>query len=414
MTERTDPAGEASVSRRGRVVLFTAFEPSGDAHAAPVIAALKARSPDLLIYAWGGPKMADAGAQLVESTCDDGAMGLGGLSKISAVRREIAKIRRWSAEHRVVVHVPVDSPAANFPVCKILKPKGVRIAHLVAPQLWAWGGWRINKLRRLTDCVMCLLPFEERWFRERQVPAKFIGHPVVNRELDTVAIADRIRSLPVGSPRILLLPGSRSGEVKANLRLLVATFLELADRNRGTAGLIVCANQRLAKLVRELVPDMPTGLHVIVGDIDAAIHWCDLALNVSGTVSLDLTRQGRPMVGVYRTGVISWLGAKAVLRSPHRLLPNVIAGREIVPEFVPAPPWISSRTLAQAAGRYLQDSRNVAITAEELRRVALRFHGHQPDEEAAEIVLRLVDGRPIEDPRPMPPPTVDPILAEPR
>jgi len=406
------PVAAPADARRGRVVLFTAFEPSGDAHAAPVIAALKERDPDLLIYAWGGPKMADAGAQVVEMTAGDGAMGLVGLAKILKVRRHILAIRDWSQQQRVVVHVPVDSPAANFPICKFLKPRGVRVAHLVAPQMWAWGGWRVNKLRRLTDVVMCLLPFEEQWYRSRHVPAKFIGHPVINRELDTADLAKREKHLTQGSPRILLLPGSRSGEVKANLRLMVATFVELADRNRGCAGLIVAANAELAKLCRKLIPDMPTGLHIVINDdsmLDAAIHWCDLVLAVSGTVSLDIARQQRAMIGIYRVGLISWLGAKIVLKTPFRLLPNVIAGRRIVPEFVPCAPWMGPRVLVDEATRFLKDSRNVAIAAEELRRVVLRFHGHNPDVEAADIVMRLIESRPIEDAKPAPPPTEDPV-----
>jgi lipid-A-disaccharide synthase len=388
---------QSDSGRRGRAVLFTAFEPSGDAHAAPVIAELKRRDPNLIVYAWGGPKMEAAGATIISSTCDDGAMGLEGFKKVFSVRQEIQKLKRWATQHRVLVHVPVDSPAANFPICLHLKSKGVRVAHLVAPQIWAWGRWRLKKLRRATDVLMCLLPFEEAWFRERRIPAKFIGHPVVNRELDTAAIAERQKTLPQGSPRILLLPGSRSGEVRANLALLVRSYIELADRNRGTAGLIVAANERLAKLVRGTLGEMPIGLHMIVGDIDAAIHWADLALTVSGTVSLDLTRQHRPMVGVYRTGLLSYFGAKFMLKTPYRLLPNVIASREIVPEFVPAPPWISPKSIVEAATRFLKDSKNMAIASEELRRVALRFHGRTPDASAADIVLRLLDGRPIED-----------------
>jgi lipid-A-disaccharide synthase len=399
--------------RRKGIVLFTAFEPSGDAHAAPVIAALRRRAPDLPICAWGGPRMADAGAQLVATTAEDGAMGLVGLRKIASVRRHIRAIADWAKGQRILVHVPVDSPAANFPVVAALKPSGVRVAHLVAPQMWAWGSWRVAKLRRLTDVVLCLLPFEEEWFRSRRVPAKFIGHPVINREVDLDAIRARQGTLPTGAPRILILPGSRSGEVRSNLRLLVSAYLELADRHRGIAGLVVAANQSLARLCREVVADWPVGLHLAVNDggglLEAAIHWCDLALNVSGTVSLDLTRQHRPMIGLWRGSVVSWLGSKLVLRTPHRLLPNIIAGRRIVPEFVPAPPWMGPGPIVAAASELLKDSKRLAVAAEELRRVQVRFHGHHPDEEAVETILRLVSGRAIDDPRPMPPPTVDPV-----
>jgi len=382
------------VSTAARSVLFTAFEPSGDAHAAPVIAELRRRDPDLRIFAWGGPRMEEAGAEVLERTADDGAMGLGGIARAAAVWREVRRIRRWIVRQRVVVHVPVDSPAANFPVCKVTKAAGARVVHLVAPQLWAWGSWRIGKLRRLTDGVLCLLPFEERWFRERHVPARFIGHPVLGEPLDLEAVAARAARLPRGSPRILLLPGSRSGEVRANLRLLAEAWVELGHLNRGTAGLIVAANEAIARQVRGILGDFPTGLHMTVGDVAAGIRWCDLALCVSGTVSLDVARQHKPMVAVYRTGPVSYFGAKFILRTPRRLLPNIIAGREIVPEFVPhwVPFGTGAKPIVEAALPYLRDSRNVAVTAEELRRVTRRFEGHHPAEEATDAILRVAGG----------------------
>ena len=165
-------AGMGEHSGLRGTVLFTAFEPSGDAHAAPVVKALRGLAPDLFVAAWGGPKLHEAGATVIERSADDGAMGLSALSRMGAVRRHAAAIDRWRSQHRVTVHVPVDSPAANFPIARRFKRSGVRVCHLVAPQLWAWGAWRLNKLRRCTDCVLCLLPFEEKWFRDRQISAK--------------------------------------------------------------------------------------------------------------------------------------------------------------------------------------------------------------------------------------------------
>lgn len=121
-------AKDAAAGHRGQAsVLFTAFEPSGDAHAAPVIAELLRRAPQLRIYAWGGPKMEKAGATLLGRTADDGAMGLGSLRRVLAVRREIKRIKQWIREYRVLAHVAVDSPAANFPICKAVQKTGARI-----------------------------------------------------------------------------------------------------------------------------------------------------------------------------------------------------------------------------------------------------------------------------------------------
>lgn len=172
------------MSAARKVVLFTAQEPSGDAHAAPVVARLRAAYPDIEPVAWGGPKMAAAGATMLGRTADDGVMGLAGLSKVAEVKRLHDEIVAWARANPVAVHMPVDSPSANYPLCARLKPLGARIVNLVAPQLWAWAPWRIRKVRRLSDVLLCLLPFEEEWFRTRGVTAKYIGHPVLSKPID--------------------------------------------------------------------------------------------------------------------------------------------------------------------------------------------------------------------------------------
>jgi len=167
-----------------KVILFTALEPSGDAHAAPVIARLRAEYPDIEPVAWGGPKMEAAGATMLGRTADDGVMGIKGVSRALEVRALHNTIVEWASKNPVAVHMPVDSPSANYPLCARLKPMGVKIVNLVAPQLWAWAPWRIKKVRRLSDVLLCLLPFEEQWFRVRGVTAKFVGHPLLSKSLE--------------------------------------------------------------------------------------------------------------------------------------------------------------------------------------------------------------------------------------
>jgi len=371
-------------SDRRTTVLFTAFEPSGDAHAAPVIAALVQRDPAIRIAAWGGPRMRAAGAEMLGVTAEDGAMGLAGLAKIGLVRRVRAAAVAWSRENAVSVHVPVDSPAANFPVVRALRPLGVKTVHLVAPQLWAWGSWRIRKLRRRTDLVLCLLPFEQEWFRSRGVPAAFIGHPVMERRLDVAQLdADALR-LPSGSPRIAMLPGSRSQELHANLRSLMETFALLRQAHPQAVCVLVAANENLRRLGQQIAPTRPSGLHVQVGGLDAVLHWCDLALNVSGTVSLDVSLHAKPMVGVYRISAPSLAVSRLLLRSPVRLLPNIIAGRKVVPEFVPT--TAGAQAFAAAADSLIRDSRAAGEARAALRAVVQRFAGHDSGFEAAAFI----------------------------
>lgn len=320
-------------------VLFTAFEPSGDDHASTVIRELKRMHPEVQVFAWGGPKMESAGANLIERTGEDAVMGVPGITKIIDHQRINARIEKWMGEHHVSAHVPVDSPAANFPICAIAKKRGVRVVHLVAPQIWAWGRWRIHKLRRLTDLVLCLLPFEERFFDRRRVPARFVGHMLFDEPLDFGTL-DRIASAyPKGEPRIAMMPGSRPDELLRNFPLILESFRTVKERFPGAVGVVAATSEPVARHLREMAGEhggWPNGVSIAVGNTDAVVRWCQFALVKSGTVTLQVAKQGRPMVVFYKKSNVPmyWL-AKLVLSTKTFTLPNLIAGKRIVPEFVP-------------------------------------------------------------------------------
>ncbi|MCZ6834221.1 MAG: hypothetical protein O7G85_00460 [Planctomycetota bacterium] len=383
-----DPKPGGAAKKGRAAILFTAFEPSGDALAAPIITELLKKVPGLKIYAWGGPLMEAAGATMVERTCEGSAMGLSALSKVFAVRKQVSRIKRWMKEYRILAHVPVDSPAANFPICKIMRKKGVRIIHLVAPQIWAWGRWRLRKLRKNTDLVLCVLPFEEQWFGDRGVPARFIGHPAINRSIDPEQLREHTHGLPQGSPRLAIFPGSRPQEVKMNLPLILKVYLELQGRYSGLSGLIVAADEEIAKIVHKKVKVFPTGLSMIRGMHEEAICWADMSIAVSGTITMHIARQRKAMVGIYKTDVLTWILGKLFLRTKFILLPNIIADREIVPEFAPyiGGPGPIIRSLSE----FFSDSKNVANQSEELQRVCYRFANKRPAEEATTLIIRII------------------------
>jgi lipid-A-disaccharide synthase len=222
------------------------------------------------------------------------------------------------------------------------------------------------------------------------VPARFIGHPVINRAIAPDAAA-KAAELPPGAPKVLILPGSRSSEVRANLPVLMRVHADLQSRFRKMTSVLVAANEDLLALVRErLGGTLPSGLNLVVGQLDAAIAWSDLALCVSGTVSMDLARQAKPMVAVYKVSPISWLGARMLLTTPHRLLPNILAGERIVPEFVPHMGGVAP--ISKAAEQLLTDQRRMRASADGLRRVLAMYQGRHPAREAADSILALLRG----------------------
>ncbi len=377
--------------RHGAALFFSAFEPSGDDHAAVVIAELKRRHPDVVIKAWGGPKMQAAGAEIIERTGDDAVMGLPGLAKIREHRRINARIERWLQDNPVSVHVPVDSPAANFPVCALTKAAGARVVHLVAPQLWAWAPWRIRKLRRLTDHVMCVLPFEEAWFRDRGVDATFVGHPLFNKPIDEPALDAQAADWAQGAPRIALMPGSRPSEIRKNFPLLLGAYTRLCAEHKGMVGMVAVTRPEIDPILRDIARqhriDWPGTLEIVHASTDAVTRWSTMALVVSGTVTLQIARQRKPMVIVYKIGRIGWsLVARWVIRTPFMTLPNILAGREIVPELVPH--FVGAEPIAEAATELLEDRSKYEAQERELDAIVKRFTSQNAASNAADIIER--------------------------
>lgn len=321
-------------------LLFTAFEPSGDDHASAVIAELRRRYPDLPMYAWGGPKMERAGATLIERTGDEAVMGVPGLKKIIEHHNINARIDAWLRTHPVAVHLPVDAPSANTPICEIARRHGCKVVHIVAPQIWAWGRWRIHKLRRITDLVLCMFPFEEVFFHRRRVPAEFIGHFLFDKPLDEHALDARAAHYMGGHPRIAMMPGSRPTELERNLPILLDAFNALKRRHPGASGIMAATSEAVAQRLRSMAQrthaHWPDSIAIRVQETDAIIRWCDIALVKSGTVTLQVAKQNKPMVVFYKkSNPLFFLLARTMLSTKLFSLPNVIARRRIVPEFIP-------------------------------------------------------------------------------
>ena len=431
----------------GATILFTAFEPSGDFLGAAVIAELRRRAPGVRIVAWGGPKMRAAGAEIIEETGHEAAMGLPGAKKIAEHLAMNKRIGAWVKANAPALHVPVDSPAANFPICEMTKASGAKVVHLAAPQVWAWAQHRVKKLRRLTDLVLCLLPFEEAWFQARGVPARFIGHPMFDggegaeadrhggtearrheggeqshasadqsrdregavssasgaasaedRSLTVAALKDTefarfgLPTRESATPRLAFLPGSRPGEWRSNFPAMLDVWRHVASRWPGAAGAVAASSDAAERALRDLAAahgGWPERLVVAQQAVDACATWCDAALTVSGTVTLQLTKHGAPMVVMYRIPSWKyWAVGRWVVRSEFATLPNLIAGRLVVPEFVP---------YAGGPGRIIADVERLLADAgarekqrEGLRAVGTKFGGKRSAEEAAEAILQLL------------------------
>ena len=409
--------GRAGEVRRG--LLFTGFEPSGDDHAAAVIQELRRRHPDpeeLPIYAWGGPKMERAGAVIVERTGESAVVGMPGLGKIIEHHRINARIATWlktgplaalrqgrgesggasAGTPPVLVHVPVDSPAANFPICRMTRSAGFKVVHLVAPQVWAWASWRIKKLKRLTNQVLCLLPFEEEWFMARGVPARFVGHPLFDEPVNTAEIQPRVDRLiehgGSGYPKIALMPGSRPTEMARCFPVLLDAYKRIKADFPEACGVVAATKPETAQKLREMASGLggwPAGLQMVAGDTDAAVAWCDFALVVSGTVTLQIARQLKPMVAIYRPSkLVYYCIGKWIISTRLFTLPNLIAGRTIITELIPH--FGDGEALAVEIIKLMRRDGYAEEQRESLAAVVRRFSGKHAAIESADAIERML------------------------
>jgi lipid-A-disaccharide synthase len=394
-----------------QLILFTAFEPSGDEHASRVIHELRQRHPDpshLRIVAWGGPKMAAAGAELIERTVDDGVMGIPGLARIREHLKVLGRIDEWMATTKAargdrsprILHVPVDSPGANDSICDLSRKHGLGVVHLVAPQVWAWGRWRVAKLRRRTDLLLCLFDFEIRFFTRRNIPARYIGHPFFDHPLDTTGLDAKAASFPQGEPKLALFPGSRPEELRKHFLLTLGAYRELKSMWAGAAGVVAATNPEAERVMRELATSernaagWPDDLRIVVGESEAVIRWCDLAIVKSGTTTLQVARQHKPMVVFYRKGGrIFNILIKAVLATKQLSLPNILARRKIVPELMPY--FGGPARLVAEAARLLRSPEAMERQRADLRQVVAPMASGGASVRAADAIEEFMGLKPL-------------------
>jgi lipid-A-disaccharide synthase len=328
------------VTKPLRVVL-AAGEHSGDTLGAGLIDAIKAQLPDARFAGIAGPKMIAAGCEPWFRAEELSVMGfaevLPHLPRLLKIRREL---RERTEALPADVFVGIDAPDFNLPASRRLKAAGIPTVQYVSPQIWAWRQGRVKTIRASVDLVLCVLPFETKFYEQHGVDAKFIGHPLADAiPLDVDRAAARAAlGLPLDRPLLALLPGSRRAEVRS----LAAPFAGAAawvQRERPDLEVAVAlASEAIGELYRACVgaAKLARPPHLITGRAREVMTAADVVLTASGTASLEALLLKRPMVVAHRIVPLTyWIVRRlGVDKLPHFSLPNLLAGREVVPEFV--------------------------------------------------------------------------------
>jgi lipid-A-disaccharide synthase len=313
-----------------REILFVAGEASGDLHAAGVARALGARGAPFRLTGIGGDEMRAAGVELVEHAERLAVMGFVEVLKHIPLHYRLAReLERRIRSGRVALVVLIDYPGFNMKIAAAARAAGVPVLYYITPQVWAWGAKRLRELARTITKAAVILPFEEALLREHGIDATFVGHPLLDRARTMPGRAEARRTLGVGdSDRLLaLFPGSRAQEIARHLDPFVETARALQRRDPALKVVVSAAPH--VEIAPERCP-----YPLVHSASFAVLRAADAAMCKSGTTTLEAAVAGCPMVVAYRTSAITYAAAKRLVRIPHIGLVNVVAGREVAPEFV--------------------------------------------------------------------------------
>jgi lipid-A-disaccharide synthase len=382
---------------------LVAGEASGDTLGAGLIEALRRLAPDAQFFGVAGPKMRAAGCEAWESAESLAVMGLFEvLRDLPRLMRLLARLRRSFIGARPDVFIGIDAPDTNLRLSREIHRAGIPTVQYVSPQVWAWRQNRVHGMRAAVDLVLCLLPFEKRFFDVQGIPAEFVGHPLADAiplEVDRGAARSQL-GLPADARVVALLPGSRRGEVSR----LAGDFADIAGwlwRERPGLRLIApMASAQVRGIFAEALARRAPQLPVLLldGQAQTALIAADVVLVASGTASLEAALCKRPMVVVYRLGAATaWLLRRLKLvKSKFFAQPNLLADRRVVGEY------FQDAIVPESIGAELLMWLDDAARRESLEREFLNIHTSLKlgaSARAAQAVLALVRRRQAERPR---------------
>lgn len=393
-------------------IFFSVGEPSGDLHGANLIRALRSRRPDIRCVGYGGPKMAEAGCCLHADLTSLAIMWF--LRVFLNLHKFIAlmlQANRYFRDCRPDAVVLIDYPGFNWWIAARAKAHGIPVFYYGTPQIWAWAGWRIKKMRRLVDHALCKLPFEEGWYRERGCNATYVGHPyfdeLENQQIDTDFLRHQAQQ---GAPLVTILPGSRTQEVAANLPVFLETAKKIQTQVPEARFAIAAFNQRHAASAFEYVLASGIDAEVHVDRTPELIYSATCCLACSGSVSLELLYHEKPSVVHYRISRAAHWVQSFFRKVKYITLVNLLSRNDLFyeggyftydpdapgAEEVVLPEYLTFRDRSDDMARrivtWLKDPSTSRQTVQQLRALKQRVVGQGASYRGAQYILAHIEG----------------------
>ena len=390
-------------------IFFSVGEPSGDLHGANLIESLRDQVPGVRCVGYGGPRMEAAGCELHEDLTRHAIMGfLPVIGKLPMFYRLMKRAEKFFEEDPPDAVVLIDYPGFNWWIAKKAQQSGIPVFYYGVPQVWAWARWRVGKMKRLIDHVLCKLPFEKEWYEKRGCQANYVGHPyfdeLIERQLDQEFL-DKQAARP--GRLVTILPGSRSREVARQLPVFLKAAQRVQDQLGDVRFAIASFNDQQAQMARQLVEKSGLDVEIHLDKTGELIEACHCAMACSGSVSLELMYHEKPATILYKVNFLQQVTNRLLVRVRYMTLVNLIASERrfdwLVQDYdpeqlegaeVPLPEYPTCRDKSAAiAGhtiRWLEDHKRQQQTTEWLHRLSAQYAKAGATRRAAGYIIKVL------------------------
>ncbi|OGC90472.1 MAG: lipid-A-disaccharide synthase [candidate division Zixibacteria bacterium RBG_16_48_11] len=371
-------------------ILIVAGEVSGDLHAAGLISALKKIKPELEFFGIGGSQMQNRGVKVLYHTDKMAFLGFWEVLRHLGFIRQVRRSLLEEIDGRPCrLAILVDYPGFNLRLANDLKKRKIPVIYYISPQVWAWGGKRIEKIRRLVEHMIVFFPFEESLYSQNKVKVNFVGHPLVELAKPTLTREEFYRSLNAPSEQkfIGLFPGSRPQEVEQHLPIMLKVGQILKKRRKELAFLIAVAPGINSEKIRSMLPaDLPVRL--LSNRNYEIMSYSELLLVKSGTSTVEAALCGTPFAVMYRTSPLSYVIAKRLVKVPHLAMANLLAEKRVVPEFIQN--QAHPQNIASEMHNLLEDQQRYQSIKTELGKIRKKLGSGNAYQKAAEVVAEYL------------------------
>lgn len=367
-------------------------EASGDLLAADLCKEFKRRQIPFSMVGVAGPELLKQGVQSLFPMERLSVMGLGEiLRQLPQLLRSRRELVEYFIAHPPDVFIGVDAPEFNLDLEKTLKKQGIRTIHYVSPSVWAWRRWRLRKIAKAVDLMLCLFPFEKSFYTEHQISVEFVGHPSADEiplTIDKLA-ARKAFGLAETASVIALLPGSRHNEINYLGELFLKTAQRCYEQNPKLIFVVAMLNKerelQFLQLAKQITPNLP--LQLIRGRSHQVMTAADVVLLASGTATLEAMLLKKPMVVAYKMSKLSYWMAKLLIKVDYIALPNLLAKKLLVPEFIQKNANVEN--LSQALFFYLNNPDFVSTLKKEFLVLHQQLRCHA-SKQAVDAVLKIL------------------------